>query len=360
MSVAGVTIGASAMSRFLVSSLSALLVPVCGAVVFAGAVGWTSAPPARAAVATSELTLHNDGAAVKTSNGQSWVLTVADTSIASTMTVGIERTVSAGGAGSEGHLWYFASAASSLTFDKSTGTGTVKGGSATSPVATIDLTFTATSHKAADCSSGSETIYTGTLSGEAKVVTGLTGGGTVGGKALKFTVKGSAPEMLVDSSCVPVTDECVATLIFSSGVTAATPEAAGLAGTVAGKKYDFVTVAQRVTLAKPAGAYRVDDGLVDAPPATYNTKTGKLSVTSTSAGMVTGSATLSGGSPQTQSFPCSFGGKSYTVTATSDTTAKYSSPSGEAVTAHTSLTGNLVAPDAATGATYDVETVKSA
>ena len=347
------------MSRYSVSRF--ILLSACGAVVLAGGPGLATAHPARAATAsTSTVTLNNDGAAVTTSNGQSWSLDVSDTSVAGTLTAGIIRTVSAGGAGVEQHVWYFASKASSLTFDTSTGIGTVKGGSATSPVATIDLTFTTTSHKAADCSSGSETVYTGTLSGEAKVVTGLAGGGTVGGTSLKFTATGFSPEVLVDKSCVPVTDDCVASLFFSSGVTAATPEAAGLNGTVSGKKFDFVTVAQKVTLAKPTGAYRVDDGVVDAPPATYNSKTSKLSVTTTSAGMVTGLATLSGGKPQTTSFPCSFGGKNYTVTATQDTTASYASKSGQAITAHTSLTGNLVAPNSTSGPTYVVETVKSA
>ena len=347
------------MSRFSASRF--LLLPVCGAVVLAAVPGLAAAHPARAATVTRpELTMNNDGATVKTSNGQSWALSVSDTSIASTLTVGILRTVSAGGAGAEEHVWYFPTKASSLKFDKSTGIGTVKGGTSTKPVATVDLTFTATSHKAATCTSGSETVYTGTLSGEAEVVTGLTGGGTVGGKSLKFTATGFSPEVLVDSSCVPPTDECVASLDFSSGTTAATPEAAGLSGTVAGKSYDFVTVAQRENLTKPNGAYRVDDGVVDAPPSTYNAKTATLTVKTTSAGMVTGSATLSGGTPKTASFPCSYGGKSYTITATQDTTASYASKSGQAVTAHTSLTGNLVAPNAASGALYVIETVKSA
>ena len=77
-------------------------------------------------------------------------------------------------------------------FNTSTGVGTVKGGSATVSVATIDLTFKATAHQAGNCSSGSETIYTGTLTGEAELVTGLTGGGTVGGKSAKLT--GGSPK----------------------------------------------------------------------------------------------------------------------------------------------------------------------
>ena len=82
-----------------------------------------------------------------------------------------------------------------------------------------------------------------------------------------------------------------------------------------------------------------------------------LSVSTTSSGIVTGSATLSGGKPKTVSYPCSYGGKSYTLTETDDMTANYASPAGEAITGHTSLTGNLAAPSSAKDATYVVTTV---
>jgi hypothetical protein len=332
--------------------VSACGVSVCGLTLIASGTALAqtaraASPAAQAATApaaTATVTLGNDGAAVKTSNGQSWTLIVGDSSTADTLTIGIVRTVTAGG--------------SSLAFNKSTGDGTVTGGSTTSPLATVGLTFTATSHKAASCSSGSETIYTGTLSGEAKLVTGLTGGGTVGGSSLTFTAKGSSPEVLVDSGCVPPEDGCTAATLFISGATGATTEAAGFAGTESGKKFNFVSVTRKVTLTSPKGAYRIDTALDLATSApSWNPKTDVLSVSTTSSGIVTGSATLSGGKPKTVSYPCSYGGKSYTITETDDMTANYASPAGEAITGHTSLTGNLAAPSSAKDATYVVTTV---
>jgi len=332
-----------------------LLIPVCGYAVLTGVPALAATAPPRAPD-SALLILNNAAAAVKTANGQAWDMSVADTDIADTLTIGIIRPVTAGGTGSEEHTWYFEVPASALTFDTSTGVGTLKSGSATSPVATIDLNFQATSHKAATCTSGSETIYTGTLSGEAEVVTGLTGGGTVGGKSVKFNVKGSAPDMAVDSDCVAPVDECLTQTSFSSATSGKKAEAAGLHGTEDGIKFDFVTVARKKTLSSPTGAYRIDDAEVDVSPPSWNAKTGVLSVTTSSAGIVTGSATLSGGTLKKTTFPCTYAGKSYTVKVTTNTTANYSSPAGKNITAHTSLTGNLVAkPTKGTGV-IDIET----
>jgi hypothetical protein len=334
-----------------------LLVPVSGFAALTGvpALAGSAAAAARPPAA-SELTLNGDGASVTTSNGQSWVLSASDTSLPDTMVAGIERTVSSGGVGTEGHFWYFDTPASSLKFDKSTGVGTLKGGSSTSPVGTFDLTFKATSHKAASCVSGSETIYSGTLSGEAEIVTGLTGGGTVGGKSITFNAKGSSPQVLVDSECVPPVDECLPEIVFSSAVTGAKPEAAGVDATIDGIKIVAVTVAAKTTLTSPKDAYRIDDAEVDTSAPTWNSKTGVLSATTTSAGIVTGSATLSGGTVKTETFPCSYKGVTYTMDESYDTTANYGSPSGKDITAHTSLTGNLVAKPTTGVATFVVLT----
>ena len=342
--------------------VSACGVSVCGLTLLASSPALARAArvvsPAAPATTPSVLDLNHDLAAVKTSNGQSWTLSVADSSTPDALTIGLVRTVTAGGSGAEEHIWYFDSPASSLAFSTSTGVGTVTGGSSTSPLATVALTFKATSHKAASCSSGSETIYTGTLSGEAELVTGLTGGGTVGGSSVAFTAKGSSPEVLVDSGCVPPENDCTAATVFSSGATGATTEAGGFAGTESGKKFNFVSVARKVTLTSPKGAYRIDTALdLNTSPPSWNPKTDVLSVSTTSSGIVTGSATLSGGKPKTVSYPCSYAGKSYTITETEDTTANYASPAGEAITGHTSLTGNLAAPASAKDATYVVTTV---
>jgi hypothetical protein len=347
--------GETTMDRAVLAA-RVLLIPICACAVLTGVPALAATAPARAPD-SALLTMNNAAAAVKTTNGQSWDMSVADTNIADTLTVGIIRTVTAGGTGSEEHDWQFLVPASSITFDTSTGVGTVKGGSATSPVATIDLNFQATSHKAATCTSGSETIYTGTLSGEAELVTGLTGGGTVGGKSVKFNVKGSAPHMLVDSDCVAPVDECLAATSFSSSTTGKKAEAAGLDGTEDGTKVDFVLVAKKVTLSSPKGAIRTDGADVDVSPPSWNAKTGVLSVTTSSAGIVTGSATLSGGTLKKTTFPCTYAGKSYTVHVTTNTTADYSSPAGKNITAHTSLSGNLVAKATKGTGVIDIETV---
>ena len=289
---------------------------------------------------------------VKTSNGQSWTLSVADSNNASGLAIGLTRTVSTGGKGAEEHVWGFKSKASSLTFSKTSGDGTIKGGSSTGKVATVSLTFKSTSHKAGTCSSGSETIYTGTLSGEAKLITGLTGGGTVGGKSV--TLKGEAT---VDSDCVVSTNDCIASTLFDSGASGGPIQAVGLSEPTAGKTFDFVSVLRELALTSPKGATRSDIALVQAPLATWNPKTGVLSVTSTSAGIVTGSATLSGGTSKTSSFPCTYAGKKYTIKNTENFTAKYASPAGKAITGHTSLGGALVAPSSAKDAEFIISTV---
>jgi hypothetical protein len=342
------------MMRF--PAVRLMLLSACGALVLAGLPGLASAATTRA----SDLTLAEDGATVTTSNGQSWVLTVADSDTTNSLGVGLTRTVTSGGTGFEAHLWNFDSSASTLTFNASTGIGTVKGGSVTSPVATIDLTFTATSHKAADCTSGSETIYSGTLTGEAKLVTGLTGGGTVGGTSLKFDATGSTPQIQVDNGCVaPPTDECTNDIIYASGATETTPVSSGDFGPLDGKAYDEVGVERMTDLAKPAGATRGDLAGVTTPAATWNASTHTLSVTTTSAGIVTGSATLTGGKPSTTTSTCTYAGKKYKISSTLDETATYASPSGKAITAHDSLGGNLVVANDTGHAFYDVGTAKA-
>jgi hypothetical protein len=367
--------GETTMGRSVFAA-RALLIPLCGYAVLTGvpsltgtasaATGPATTGPATTGPATTGpaarapdsaiLTLNNAAAPVKTANGQSWGMSVADTDLTDTLTAGLFRTVTAGGTGSEEHEWTFDVPTSALTFDTSTGVGTLKGGSATSPVATIDLNFKATSHKAATCTSGSETVYTGTLSGEAKLVTSLTGGGTVGGASVTFNFKESAPHMLVDSGCVAPLDECLAETSFSSSTTGTKPEAGGLEGTEDGTKVDFVLVARKKTLSSPKGAFRTDDAEIDTSPPSWNAKTGVLSVTTSSAGIVTGSATLSGGTVKTTTFPCTFGGKSYTMHVTQNTTANYSSPAGKAITAHTSLTGKLAAAAAKGTGLIDIVT----
>jgi hypothetical protein len=235
----------------------------------------------------------------------------------------------------------------------------VTGGSATGKIATINVTFKATSHQAQSCVTGSETIYTGTMSGEAELVTGLSGGGTVGGKSVTFDASGTKPEVTVNSDCVQNTDECTASTLWGSGSSAGQIEAVGLSETASGKSIGVVGVVREVKLSAPKGATRTD--LADAATAapSYNSGTKVLSVTTTSSGLITGSATLSGGKVATVSEPCTYKGKRDEVKTTENETANYASPAGKAITAHTALTGNLAVPASIKNALFFISTVTS-
>ena len=126
-----------------------------------------------------------------------------------------------------------------------------------------------------------------------------------------------------------------------------------------GKQVGEASVDRQVKFSSPKGAARTDLALVQAAAPTYNAKTGVLSVTASSAGLVTGSATLSGGSRKTVTTSCTWKGKTYKIKTTENLTASYASPSGKAITAHTSLTGNLAAPSSATNAIFIISTVSS-
>ncbi|MGD0085357.1 MAG: hypothetical protein ABSD78_19535 [Acidimicrobiales bacterium] len=206
------------------------------------------------AAAHSTLSLGNAGTSVKTSNGVTWTLVVGWDQVESTeppnLSVGLERTDSTGGTGYEFHDWSFVVTTATLKFDSTTGAGTLNSGTQASPIATVDLAFRATSSKKATCSSGSKTIYSGTLTGKVSLVTSLTGGGTVKDASPSF--KTARPEITVDSSCVVPTDDCTAELLFVSGTSdTTTPLASGLSETVSGKAIDYVGVIREKALSAP-------------------------------------------------------------------------------------------------------------
>ncbi|MGH9171504.1 MAG: hypothetical protein ACRD0Z_11625 [Acidimicrobiales bacterium] len=296
-----------------------------------------------AAIASLDL----DGATVKTSNGVSWSLTV-DASSTGAVELVLERLDTKGGTGDEIYSWDLGTATvGDLKFSTSTGVGTVNTGTKAVPLATVDVTFKATAHKADVCSSGSETSYTGTLSGEAELVTGLTGGGTVGGKSLKFTVSnaGSKPTVTVDKDCSLALDCPATTDVTFSAVPSGTSPLflEGASGPLNGKVYDLVTISSSAKLAKPAGATRLALAYLEAAPAKWDKSTSTLSVAASTSGLITGSATLSGSQEFSFSLPCTTGGKKSSVTETAYA-ANLSSPAGHALAAHFDLLGKVAFP----------------
>jgi hypothetical protein len=299
------------------------------------------------------------GTSVTTSDGVPWTLGVSWDGSGATpiLGIGLIRTISTGGTGYELHVWSFQVTAATLKFNATTGVGKLNIASQAKPVAKVDLKFKETSSTPATCASGSETIYSGTLNGKVSLVTGLTGGGTVGGSALNFTV--GTPEIIVDSSCLPPpANECLGLSGFVSGTDTTSTLGAGFWGTIEGVTDDSVDIETQTALSAPANATRLDAAEQDAAAPTYDSKTKVLSVTTSTSGFVTGSATLSGGTTSTTTSTCSFGAKTYTLTATSDSDANYASPAGKAISAKTSLSGTMTVPDSTGVASYEIVTSK--
>jgi hypothetical protein len=324
----------------------------------------TVTPAAPAATCPGEdlcsTSFEGDGADVKTTNGDSWILTVAGSS--SEVTVELARVASTSPVADELHAWTLpVTTAGGLKFSAATGTGTIDSGSQTSPYATVDVTFHSKASKvvAGACTSGSETEYTGTLTGSLKLSTGLTGGGTV--DATSFTAKSSDPTVTVYNNCA-APEACLpaSTGFDEDPKPLANPSllAEGISGTFSSKSYDLVTIANQTTLSKPKGAYRIDESLVEAKPATWTAATKTLFVTAEAAGgLITGSVTVSGGDKSSVSLPCTQNGKKVDNILTGYEDASWTSRAGQALTAHNELGGNLVMPLSDNQATILVTTV---
>jgi hypothetical protein len=111
-------------------------------------------------------------------------------------------------------------------------------------------------------------------------------------------------------------------------------------------------------LSKPKGAYRIDESLVEAKPATWTAATKTLFVTAEAAGgLITGSVTVSGGDKSSVSLPCTQNGKKVDNILTGYEDASWTSRAGQALTAHNELGGNLVMPLSDNQATILVTTV---
>jgi hypothetical protein len=292
-----------------------------------------------------------DAATVKTTNGVSWTLSVSSSS--DQVTVELARKASSSPVAFEIHGWTFPVTSGGLTFSAATGTGTINPGAQTSPVATVDVTFQSTASKvvAGACTTGSETKYTGTLTGSVELVTGITGGGTVSSSS--FNARSSHPTVTVYKDCVAPSKCFPSSTGFDEDPSPlANPSllAQGASGRFSGKSEDQVSIAEETTLTKPSGADRIDESLVQAAPATWTASTKTLVVTTEPSGLITGSVTISGGKKSSTSLPCTKAGKSVENVLTFYSGASWASGAGQALTAHDKLGGSLVMPLANTKA----------
>jgi hypothetical protein len=247
--------------------------------------------------------------------------------------------------GSEYHGWTTDKLPAKDLKVSSNGKATLDTGSALSPVLKLDLTFGPAKHAKAVCLSGSGTDYTGKLSGTVSLTTGLKG------------IKVSKKFTFGNPDTLEVSNGCVATPCllgdWATGITAppttlntqATGEASGTPGHLSW----IATVARAGIKTAARLLTRTDGGYL-----TVKAPTGALSVTTSSSGIVTGSATFTPFTVVTlPSVSCLLNGKKYADKVTDEVGTYASSPT---LTAHTLLTGNIsVAP--AGGGLFTIDTL---
>ncbi len=132
------------------------------------------APPVSAA--TNASYFFTSGTVGITSGGHTWKLQVSLIGGSSGGPVIIDVLIETPHlSGTEIHDWGMQMPGADFTVNKTTGAATINSHSDLSPVASLDLTYKPTAHTAGTCSSGSETDYTGTLTGSVTLTTGLKG-----------------------------------------------------------------------------------------------------------------------------------------------------------------------------------------
>lgn len=309
---------------------------ICAAVTMAASVVLAAAPAAASAAADTYSL--SSGQVALAAGGHTWDLSVtfqsgATTSIPATLDVQISR--AAGKGQLEDHAWAFDVPDSALSF--SGGDAKLDAGSSVSPLASVDVAFTHTSSKTMSCVAGSGTVFTGTLKGTVKIKTGFKPTGTLGGTSLSF----AAPNTLEAMS------GCVAPTPCSSMWTSPRGTVSALGDTFGGPAGERTTTLVARTTTVSATVIRVDGAVMLTPKPKFSA--GILRITTSSSGIITGSATLSGGTKEpTQTQPCvTPQGKGFTEHQTDYADPAFKSPAG--ITAHTLLTGTLTSQKSGAG-----------
>jgi hypothetical protein len=294
--------------------------------------GALAAAPATASAATATDTYSlSSGQKALTAGGNTWDLSVTFTSGGTASTPGtldIQMSRAAGTGQLEDHIWTFDVPNSVLS--ASGGDATLNAGSNTSPYASVDVAFADTSKKPASCLVGSGTVYTGTLKGTVTIKTGFKSIGTLGGTSLSFAVPNTLQAL---DGCVPHAP-CLSEWTSPPGSVEALGDTIGATGST-----EKTTTIVETTTKLSSTVNRVDGAVMSTPKPTFSA--GTLSIKTSSSGIITGSATLSGGTKEpTETLPCvTPTGKEYTEHQTDYVNTTFKSPAGLA--AHTLLSGTL-------------------
>ncbi len=241
--------------------------------------------------------------------------------------------------GFESHVWVFARVpARDYRFSQSAGTFSLDTGSSLAPVASLNLRFTATSHKAASCGKGSGINFKGSLRGSVTLVTGLR---HVRFHAAHATFSGQNL-LTVSRKCTPPVQCSGGAWIAGLAGTGTKTMAQGNAADPFGRVPFVVTISRLVKLSRPRYAVRDDGAVVKTSAPVFNSGAKSLTVQAPNATIVTGGAVLSHAViviPRTVS--CTAGGIRHVELVDQYIEARYSSQAGHVLTAHTILTGAL-------------------
>jgi hypothetical protein len=277
-------------------------------------------------------------------NGHTWLVTTADFGRSGQIEIATTN---------EDDLWFFDSIpASDLTANARTGDATLDTHSSFSPVAVVSMKFRPASHQKVVCEKGSETEFSGTLTGSISV--------TANHKGLKFKsrrVSLRSSTLIVDYGCVMPPGPAVCTpAVWTLG---ATVEALGNAPSwPARRSNSFFVETYRKVPAHPGARLFINVHQSEATPV-FDSKKKQLTVRASGSGPITGSATItSTGIADMGTQRCVVNGKHYKESDV-EYTATYASPKGHQIVGHSLVVGEVKLPSSGSGF-FDIAAFKRA
>lgn len=239
--------------------------------------------------------------------------------------------------GHETDGWDFNLARSILSVNQRTGDATLNSRNSFAPVAFVKLKFTTTKRRKASCTSGSETNFSGSVSGSLTLIANHRG--------LKFQsarARFTGGSISIDHDCIMRTPPSLCAP-GTWGIGSPTVNVAGTAQAQPGQRTTFVaSIFETVNLKAPAGAMHNIGVSGSSSKPVFNSS--KRTLRLSARGVISGAALMkASGRPAVNSFPCVLGGKHFKA---SDViyTARFASPKGRQFQARSIVAGLLKAP----------------
>jgi hypothetical protein len=236
------------------------------------------------------------------------------------------------GHGGELHSWEFADLPQrDAPFHAATGRVSVDSRAALSPIANLTLAFRPTSRRRATCASAdfNGTIYTGSVTGTIRLVTGLDG---VRFRRVHVRFgRSSSVDVYRGGNCQP-SDTCT----WDDWLLGGRPGVLGL-GLQAGppgRKVFSAGLATDVVLSKSRQIDRIDVAEMTTAVPAFSKRRHRLVITTSRTGLITGSAVIRHAVSQgPESSPCTIGKTRYSVWA-DGYFGRYASAAGQRIVAH--------------------------